>query len=148
MTFYNEAETIELVLNKLSTCGLRAKKEKCVFMASSVTPYRCLIDATGLHPLPGKVKAIQKAPTPKNVSELKAYLGLLTYYSRFLPNLSTQLAPLYKLLSSKVNWEWTNKQERAFNQSKELLVSSQLLIHIYRDSNLLEVRESTVMLML
>ncbi len=82
-------ETIELVLNKLSTCGLRAKKEKCIFMASSVVYLGHLIDATGLHPLPGKVKAIQEVPTPKNVSELKAYLGLLTYYSRFLPNLST-----------------------------------------------------------
>lgn len=40
-----------------------------------------------------KVKAIMDAPTPANVTELKAYLGLLNYYNKFLPNLATLLAP-------------------------------------------------------
>ncbi len=119
-------ETIELVLNKLSTCGLRAKKEKCIFMASSVVYLGHLIDATGLH-----LERWRQSRKSKNVSELKAYLGLLTYYSRFLPNLS---APLYKLLSSKVKWEWTNKQAKAFNKSKKLLMSSKLLIHFDPES--------------
>lgn len=52
------------------------------------------IDAQGLHPLPVKVLAIQRAPTPENVTQLKAYLGLLSYYGEFLPNLSALLNPL------------------------------------------------------
>ena len=46
------------------------------------------IDSNGLSPVPEKVRAVKGAPTPRNVSELKSYLGLLTYYSKFLPNLS------------------------------------------------------------
>ena len=63
------------------------------------------------------------------MTELKSYLGLLTYYGKFLSNLSTRLAPLYKLLSKKEPWKWTSAQDKAFNESKELLTSSQLLVH-------------------
>ena len=57
-----------------------------------------MIDASGLHPSTEKLKAVRDAPAPKNITELKAYLGLLSYYSKFLPNMASQLAPLYHLL--------------------------------------------------
>ena len=83
------------------------------------------------------MKAIQDAPTPKSVSELKSYLGLLTYYAKFLPNLSTHLAPLYQLLRHSTKWHWSTAQKKAFAKSKKLLTSSQLLTHF--DSTLLLV---------
>ena len=98
-------------------------------MAPSVVYLGHRIDAQGLHPLAEKVKAIQEAPKPNNVSELKAYLGLLSYYSKFLPNLSTTLAPLYSLLRASTRWHWTAEQEEAFKASKHLLTSSQVLVH-------------------
>ena len=54
-----------------------------MFLASSVQYLGYVIDAEGLHPMPEKVKAVQNAPSPTNVSELKSYLGLLSYYSKF-----------------------------------------------------------------
>ncbi len=98
-------------------------------MASSITCLGHLIDADGLHPLPEKILAIEDAPTPKNVMELKSYLGLLSYYGKFLPNLATRLAPLYHLLGQKVAWSWTPAQQTAFCESKKLLTSSRLLAH-------------------
>ena len=77
---------------------------------------------------------MQEAPAPKNVTELKSYLGLLTYYSRFLPNLSLELTLLYKLLKYNEPWDWTSRQKKAFERSKELLLSLQLLVHF--DPNL------------
>ncbi|XP_061594943.1 uncharacterized protein K02A2.6-like [Cololabis saira] len=87
------------------------------------------VDASGLHPLPHKVSAIQKAPAPTNVTELRAYLGLLNYYNRFLPNLSTLLAPLHELLKKETKWKWATEQERAFEDSKRLMQSSEVLVH-------------------
>ena len=58
----------------------------------------------------------------------------LLYYSRFLPNLSSELAPLHKLLKHNEPWHWTSRQKKAFERSKELLLSSQLLVHF--DPNL------------
>ena len=65
--------------------GLRARKSKCLFMAPSVSYLGYKIDAEGLHPLPDKLQAVKAAPTPRNISELKSYLGLLTYYGKFPP---------------------------------------------------------------
>ena len=120
---------LEEVLKRLSNAGLRLKRTKCIFLAPSVDYLGYRVDAQGTHPMAEKVKAIQEAPRPTNVSELKSYIGLLTYYSRFLPNLSTTLAPLYKLLKHSVKWQWSDEQEKSFKESKQSLLSSQLLVH-------------------
>ena len=75
------------------------------------------------------MKAIKEAPRPRNVSELKYYLGLLTYYSKFMPNLSSTLAPLYSLLRSSSHWHWGVRQAKAFKASQQLLTSSEVLVH-------------------
>ena len=64
-----------------------------------------IIDEHGLHPTEEKVKAIKEAPTPKNVSELRAFLGIINYYGKFLSNLSAQLSPLNELLQKKFKWK-------------------------------------------
>ena len=56
-------------------------------------------------------------------------MGLLSYYGNFLPQLATKLASLYALLSSATPWRWTKKEAAAFQDSKELLLSSQVLVH-------------------
>ena len=78
--------------------------------------------------MPKKVAAIKEAPSPTCARELKAYLGLLMYYGKFLPNVSTVLAPLYRLLRKDCSWQWTDEEERAFRASKDLFTSSKLLV--------------------
>ena len=127
-TVEEHLETLDTVLQRLSEAGLRLRKDKCVFLAPSVVYLGHRLDAQGLHPVSEKVQALQEAPSPKSVPELKSYLGLLTYYSKFLPNMSTELAPLYKLLKHEP-WHWKTQQKRAFERSKKLLLSSRLLVH-------------------
>ena len=76
----------------LEISGLRVRKKKCQFMATSVTYLGHQIDASRLHPMPDKVKAVEEAPAPKNVTELKSCLELSTYYGKFLPNVATNLS--------------------------------------------------------
>ena len=102
------------------------------------------IDSEGLHPLPDKVKAVKEAPAPQNVGKLKSYLGLLTYYGKFLPNLATHLAPLYQLLQKDQLWKWGRQQKESFNRSKELLLSSQLLAHFDPDLELVLACDGSV----
>lgn len=122
-------KALDEVLNRLGKAGLRVKKDKCLFMVPSVKFLGHRIDAKGLHPLKEKVEAIEAAPIPTNLTELKAYVGLLTYYSKFLPNLSTKLAPLYELMKLGVVWKWTAERDQAFQESKKLLASDSLLVH-------------------
>ena len=122
-------QRLDEVLTRLEKAGLRAHRSKCEFMVKSVTFLGHRIDGDGLHPLSDKVDALKNAPAPCNTRELKSYLGLLSYYSKYLSNLSSVLAPLYELLCKDVKWKWSTRQEEAFKQSKELLTSTSLLVH-------------------
>ena len=117
------------VLKHIKETVLKLRQDKCSFMSPTVTYLGHKIDAEGLHPLPEKVEAIAKAPSPTNVTQLKSYLALLSYYSTFLPNLTYTLSPLYRSLRRNVKWKWTSKEELAFASSKKLLMSSRVLAH-------------------
>ncbi|CAC5400803.1 unnamed protein product [Mytilus coruscus] len=118
---------LETVLGKIQESGMRLNKDKCVFLAPEVVYLGHRIDQYGIYPVESKVNAITEAPEPKHVTELKSYLGMLNYYNRFLPNLSSKLAPLHELLKKQKQWEWDKSQQEAFELSKTLLRSSKVL---------------------
>ena len=98
-------------------------------MHMSLTYLGHKIDGTWLYPLSNKVKAIKEAPTPESVPKLKSYLGVLTCYGKFLPNLSSVLHLLYCLLKKDTPWEWGPDQQSAFQISKDMLTYENLLTH-------------------
>ena len=83
------------------------------------------------------MKAITEAPATTNTSELKAFLGLVNYYGKFMNNLATVLAPLHKLLWKNTSWLWGTEQKSAFNEIKEQLTSDSLLVHYDPDAKLI-----------
>ena len=99
-------QTLQNVLARLQKAGVRLKKSKCIFMLSSVEYLGHRISAAGLHSTEEKVKAIREAPTPTSLTQLGSFLGIINYYSKFRPHLSTMLAPLYKLLQRIQTWHW------------------------------------------
>ena len=122
-------KNLERVLGRLKTHGITVRKSKCVFMANSVEFLGHRIDAEGLHPLESKIEAMVKVPPPKNVTELKSFLGMVNYYAKFLPNLSTTISPLYTLLKKNSRWQWTEECSQAFLAAKGMLTSSKVLAH-------------------
>ena len=100
---------VRQVLPGLKQRGVWLKKDKCEFGKSDLTYLGHRVDHEGLRPTEDKFKAIRKAPEPRNVTEMKAFLGLLNYYSHFLPNLSNTLQELYELLQKEQQWRWTRK---------------------------------------
>ena len=120
---------LNAVLTRLRKAGTRLKKEKCQFSLLKVEYLGHVISSEGLEPASSKVTAIVDAPAPQDVSELKSLLGLVNYYGKFLPNLATTLAPLYKLLRQGVKWKWESEQEVALAEVKKALQSPNLLTH-------------------
>ena len=108
---WEHLKLLDEVLTRLEQSSVKLKKSKCVF-------------PQGVHPLADKIEAIRNAPRPTDVSQLKSYLGLLNYYGKFMPNLSTLLHPLYALLQQNQSWVWSKACEQAFQQSKEKLTDS------------------------
>ena len=132
ITGANEAEhlaTLARVLQRLEEHGVRINRVKSRFMAEWVDYLGHRIDATGVHPLPDKVEAITSAPVPRNVNELRSFLGLLNYYRKFLPNIATILTPLNELLQQHRKWKWSANCTKAFEEAKKLLTTSSVLVH-------------------
>ena len=71
-----------------------------------------------------------------DVSQLRSFLGLVNYYGKYLQNLSSSLAPLYKSLQKQTRWCWGKEQEDAFQNAKSQLTSTKLLAHIDPDKEL------------
>ena len=79
--------------------------------------------------MPGKVEAIVSAPEPRNIQELRSFLGLLNYYGKFVPNLSTIVHPLNSLLQHAKKWKWSPECAQAFTEAKQALSSASVLVH-------------------
>ena len=120
---------LEEVLRRLQLYGIRAKREKCSFMLEAVEYPGHVINEEGIHPQYDKVEAIKEAKVPENTKVLRQLLGLINYYRKFLPDLSTTLAPLNKLLQDKVQWEWSKDCEEALTSVKNQICSDNVLVH-------------------
>ena len=121
--------TLEEVLKRLQNEGLRVNKEKCCFLTTSVQYLGHRIDANGIHATGEKLDAVLMAPVPSSVPQLRSFLGMINYYSKFIPNLATLLNPLNELLRKDVQWKWTDQREQAFKQAKQCLTSPNVLVH-------------------
>ena len=114
ITGKTEAEhlnNLSAVLERLKNAGMKLNSSKSAFMLGEVKYLGHKITSQRLQPTDEKVRAILKAPAPTNVSQLKSFLGMLNYYGKFLPSLSTCLAPLYSLLQKNTKWTWHQEQE-------------------------------------
>jgi hypothetical protein len=74
-----------------------------------------------------KSTAIENYPRPTNVKQLKSYLGMASYYRKFIPKFSRIAAPLHALLKANVAFEWATEQELIFLKLKDKLVSRPIL---------------------
>ena len=122
-------QNVREVLKRLHAAGLRVNEEKSVWVSDEVCYLGFRVSAAGVHTLPEKTRAVNDAPPPQNISQLRAYLGLLQYYSRFIRNLATVAAPLYALEKKGEKWRWEGPEQTAFENTKKLLMSAPVLQH-------------------
>ena len=112
------------VLEQLNRKGFTLQQAKCQFIVTSIEYLGHEIDGNGLKPLTKHVEAIQGAPRPRDTSSLKAYLGLLSFYRAYLPDLATMIEPLNELTRQGTPYKWGKRQEKAFEDSKKAIMTS------------------------
>ena len=122
-------QNLRAVLLRLQENGVTLRKDKCKFFLPEVEYLGFSVSKEGLKPTEAKVKAIKEAKAPKCLSELRSFIGIVNYYSRFQPNLAHKMAPLYVLLKKSQKWKWTESQQRAFDKIKQELSAKVLLVH-------------------
>lgn len=100
-------ERLEKVFNQLQKYNIKINLEKCEFFKKEITHCGYIISSLWIHKNKAKIKAIENIPRPTNINEVRAFIGFVNYYGRFIPKLSIVLNPLYRLLRKDNTYKWT-----------------------------------------
>jgi transposase InsO family protein len=116
-------QRLEEVLRRLEKANMKLSPKKCHFLKTKVAYLGHVVSHGSIQPHPDKVKAISEYPRPTNEKQLRQFLGLASYYRRFIRNFSSIASPLYRLLEKKVPYTWCSACESAFSTLKRLLAN-------------------------
>jgi len=102
--------------------------KKCSFFKEEVEVLGHVVSKDGLKTMKSKTQAVEDWVQPKDVSELRSFLGSVGYYRKFIKNFSALAAPLNKLLRKNIVYIWAEEQENSFNKLKQALVNAPVLV--------------------
>ena len=128
-SFQEHQQRLREVFDRLREAGLKLKPSKCHFAQESVAFLGHIVSVNGIQTDPAKTERISSWPTPRSVEEIRSFLGLATYYRRFVENFSAIAAPLTNLTGKSVSYQWTDVEDTAFSLLKEKLCSDPVLAH-------------------
>jgi hypothetical protein len=101
--------------------------KKCSFAHPEVTYLGHVVSADGIKVDPRKTAAVAAFPTPKNLGQLRSFLGLATYFRKFIRNFPQMASPLHRLSRKGVLWEWSPSCASAFDRIKQALTTAPCL---------------------
>jgi hypothetical protein len=119
---------VRLVLQRLADMKLYAKRSKCEFFQHEVEFLGHRVGQDGLKVMHEKVLAVEQWPTPSNVADVRAFLGLTGFYRKFVRDFSRVAAPLSELTKDDVKFTWAAPQQLAFDALKASLRSAPVLL--------------------
>ena len=122
-------KNLEALLTRAGVKGHQYKKAKCQFKTEATDFQGHVITANGLKADPNKVKAILEMKAPRNVAEVRILRGTINYMARFLPDLSSVIEPISRLVKEDVPWHWETEQAEAFERIKLLISGSPVLTY-------------------
>ena len=128
-SFEQHVADLYAALIRLEGYGLSLGAKKTFLMQSQFEFLGHVVTEKGLMPSPGKIQAVVDWPQPKNVSEVRGFLGLVNYYRRFIKDAAKILAPLTKLTRKDVEFDFDTECQATFKRMKEYLCSSPILRH-------------------
>ena len=127
-SFSDQMENLKKVLQRIRWARLKLSPEKCILFQREVTYLGYIVNENGVKVDARKLEAVAEWPIPRNVTEVKRFLGLASYYRRFIANFAEIAKPLHKLTEKDVTFAWTNESDRAFKKLKEVLCSAPILV--------------------
>ena len=120
---------LDKVLEAIENAGITLSPKKCHLFYGSILLLGHKVSRLGLSTHAEKVKAIMELERPRKLSQLQTFLGMVVYFSAFIPYYASVCAPLFQLLRKGCKWHWGVEQEHAFQAAKTALKSSPVLGH-------------------
>ncbi|EPB69223.1 reverse transcriptase [Ancylostoma ceylanicum] len=122
-------QNLEALSERIHTYGFRVRIEKCTFMMSEIRYLGDTIYKDGRRPDPEKIRAITEMLPPKDVVQLRLFIGMVNYYGVFITDMRQLRAPLNALLKKNTPFKWSSDCQHAFDKAKKVLASPLLLTH-------------------
>ena len=120
-------QRLEILFQRLREANLKLKPSKCCILQKRVTFLGFTVSGDGVSTDPSKIAAVRDWPTPTNLRQCRAFVGLCQYYRRFVPNFSAIAAPLHALTKKGTPFVWSAECQSAFDQLKAALLSADVL---------------------
>ena len=136
-TLEEHREHVWRVLEALSKAGLHLKPEKCHFHKTEVKYLGLIISADGVWMDPEKVMAILEWGSPRNLHDVRAFLGFANFYRQFILGYSSVVALLVELTKKGVRFEWGEEYKAAFQELKHRFTSAPVLRHFDPDKEII-----------
>lgn len=118
---------LEHVFQRLQNANLKLKPSKCVFFQTSVKFLGHEVSELGIHTDKDKIKDVQDWPVPRTVKQVRSFVGLASYYKRFIASFGEICKPLYQLCEKNRKFLWTDNCQKAFDTLKQKLTSAPIL---------------------
>ena len=128
-TFDEHIEHIKAVFSRLRAAGLKLKMSKCEFLKREVNYLGHLVSASGIKPDPQKVSAIQNLGAPSTVKDVRSFIGMCSYYRRFIPNFAKIAKPLTELTKKNRRFDWSDQCQTAFETLRTALTTAPILAY-------------------
>ncbi len=128
-TLADEFLNLRTVFQRLRLAGLKLNPSKCHLFQRSVRYLGHIVSGTGIAADPEKTDSVSKWPEPKNKTEVRSFLGLCTYYRKFVPHFADIARPLHQLTEKNNSFVWTEECQRSFDKLKQVLTSTPILAY-------------------
>lgn len=126
-TFEETLKNLTVIFDRLRTADLKLKPKKCTLFQEQVEFLGHTVSQEGIRCNPDKISAVMNWPVPSSVSEVRSFIGLASYYRRFINNFSNVAYPLTCLTQKNKKFEWSEECQNAFNTLKHLLTTAPVL---------------------
>ena len=125
------------VFNRLQDANLKLKPAKCCLFCHQVAYLGHIVSEQGVTTDPAKIQKVQDWPTPTSIQEVRQFIGLASYYRRFVEDFATIAEPLHNLTKKYARFQWTSKCQEAFDGLKQRLTTTPVLGYPLDEGNMI-----------
>ena len=126
-TFEEMVVNLSKVLNRLETASLKLKPKKCVCSTSEFLGH--IVSSEGISTSSAKTKAVESWRVPRNITEVRPFLGLCSYYRKFVKDFASIAKPLHDLTAKDKSFKWSEDCQISFDKLQQVLMTEPILAH-------------------
>ncbi|KAL4141393.1 hypothetical protein QTP88_004040 [Uroleucon formosanum] len=128
-TFEEALTRLEEIFIRIEEAGLKLKTNKCTILGFEIELLGHKVSNLGVKPLEKNIKAITQFPIPTKVKDVRAFVGLTSYYRKYIKNFAKIASPLTDLTKKDNKFHWNKSQDIAFNTLKNAIITAPVLAH-------------------